>query len=179
MKITEHTFALNGKLSERKKTSEIILHCSATAEGKDYTVDSIDKWHKAREFTCIGYQFVIYRDGTVHRGRKESAVGAHCTGHNAVSIGICYIGGCDAQTGKGKDTRTPQQKEAMYQLVSELMQKYNIPAAGIHGHREFANKSCPCFTADAFRKELSAWKAAQKKAKEHKAVDCECPCHEE
>lgn len=122
--------------------NEIILHCSATKEGKNFTIKDIDEWHRQRGFKCIGYHYVIYLDGTVHKGRDESEVGAHCSGHNSFSIGICYIGGLDAK-GKPKDTRTDKQKAAIKSLVAELKLKY--PAAKIHGHNEFANKACPCF----------------------------------
>lgn len=122
--------------------NKIILHCSATKEGKNFTVKDIDEWHRQRGFRCIGYHFVIYLDGTVHKGRDESEVGAHCSGHNSFSIGICYIGGLDVN-GKPKDTRTDKQKAAIKSLVAELKLKY--PDATIHGHNEFANKACPCF----------------------------------
>ena len=70
---------------------EIIIHCSATKEDKDYTVAVIDRWHRARGFRKIGYHFVIYRNGDIHVGRSLSEIGAHCKGHNAISIGICYM----------------------------------------------------------------------------------------
>lgn len=76
-----------------RKIKEIIIHCSATREGRDYTVADIDRWHRERGFFCIGYHFVIYRDGSIHVGRSVEEVGAHCKGHNTVSIGVCYIGG--------------------------------------------------------------------------------------
>lgn len=89
-----------------RKIKEIIIHCSATKEGRDYTIADIDRWHRDRGFFCIGYHFVIYRDGSIHVGRSVEEVGAHCRGHNLVSIGICYIGGL-SKNGKPKDTRTP------------------------------------------------------------------------
>lgn len=122
--------------------NEIIVHCSATKEGKNFTVKDIDAWHRQRGFKCIGYHYVVYLDGTIHKGRDESEVGAHCSGHNSFSIGICYIGGLDIN-GKPKDTRTDEQKAAIRSLVAELKNKY--PDAKIHGHNEFANKACPCF----------------------------------
>lgn len=125
-----------------RKITEIILHCSATIEGKDYTVADIDRWHKARGWKGIGYHFVIYRDGSVHRGRPLEQIGAHCLNHNAHSIGICYIGGLDANK-KAKDTRTPEQRTALRALVAELQLRF--PGTTVHGHSEFANKACPCF----------------------------------
>lgn len=127
-----------------REINSIIIHCSATPEGKDFTVQDIDRWHRQRGWKCIGYHYVIYRDGSVHEGRPVEQIGAHTVGHNAESIGICYIGGVDAE-GKPKDTRTPQQKEAMAKLVAELRRKHNISGQHIYGHCEFAAKACPCF----------------------------------
>lgn len=122
---------------------EIIVHCSATPEGKDFTVEDIRRWHLARGFKDIGYHYVIYRDGSIHKGREESVVGAHCTGHNSYSIGICYIGGVTKDGKTPKDTRTEAQKESLIKLLKELKTKY--PKAIIYGHRDFANKACPSF----------------------------------
>ena len=126
-----------------RRITEIIIHCSATPEGKDFTVDDIRRWHLARKFADIGYHYVIYRDGSVHKGRAENIAGAHCLGHNANSIGICYIGGVAKDGKTPKDTRTPQQKTALRQLVNQL--KFYYPHATVHGHNEFAAKACPSF----------------------------------
>lgn len=124
--------------------NEIIIHCSATKEGQDFTTADIKKWHIARGFSDIGYHYVIYRDGSVHPGRNVNISGAHCTNHNAHSIGVCYIGGLD-KAGNPKDTRTEQQRAALIKLLSSLKKLY--PKATIHGHCEFSNKACPCFNA--------------------------------
>lgn len=125
-----------------RKINKIILHCSATKEGQKFTVKDIDAWHKQRGFKGVGYHYVVLLDGTVEAGRPESEIGAHTLGQNANSIGICYIGGLDAN-GKPKDTRTDAQREALIKLVKELKAKY--PGATAHGHNEFANKACPSF----------------------------------
>ena len=130
-----------------RKINEIIVHCAATREGRDFTVEDITRWHKARGFTTIGYHFVIYRNGSIHEGRPLEQIGAHCVGHNKHSIGICYIGGCASDGKTPKDTRTPEQKEALLSLLRRL--KARFPNATIHGHRDFAAKACPSY--DAFR----------------------------
>lgn len=123
---------------------EIIIHCSATPEGKDYTVDQIRDWHvRGNGWQDIGYHYVIYRDGSVHEGRPESMMGAHTRDHNARSIGVCYVGGCAADGKTPKDTRTPAQRKALKELVRRLLEKY--PGATVHGHNEFARKACPSF----------------------------------
>lgn len=129
----------------KRNIKELIVHCSATPEGKDYSVDTIKQWHLQRGFSDIGYHYVIYRDGSIHIGRDESIIGAHCTGHNTNSIGVCYIGGCASDGKTPKDTRTTEQKQSLVKLLKELKAKY--PQASIHGHRDFANKACPSFDA--------------------------------
>lgn len=126
-----------------RNITKIIVHCSATPEGRDYSVADIDRWHKQRGWQGIGYHYVVYRDGSVHPGRPVEQIGAHTSGHNANSIGVCYIGGVAADGKTPKDTRTPAQRAALRDLVELLRAEY--PNATIHGHREFANKACPSF----------------------------------
>lgn len=144
--VGQKTLSALGMISMNKRQiKEIIIHCSATAEGKDFTVAQIRQWHLARNFSDIGYHYVIYRDGSINIGRSESLSGAHCTGHNSISIGICYIGGCASDGKTPKDTRTTAQKEALVKLIKSLKAKY--PGVKIYGHRDFANKACPSFDA--------------------------------
>lgn len=136
-----------------RKINKIIIHCSATPEGKDFTVETIRDWHvKGRGWRDIGYHFVIYRDGTVHKGRPVEQSGAHTKGQNLNSIGICYIGGITADGKKTpKDTRTEAQRKAMKELVLQLLKQY--PNSTVHGHYEYAAKACPCFDVAAWLKE--------------------------
>lgn len=124
---------------------EIIIHCSATPEGKQFTINDIKKWHLARGFSDIGYHYIIYLDGSVHNGRDINKPGAHCTNHNSKSIGVCYIGGVAKDGKTPKDTRNSLQKESLLNLLKELKVLY--PKAVIRGHRDFANKACPSFDA--------------------------------
>ena len=134
-----------------RRITEIIVHCSATPEGRPHTVGEIRAWHKQRGFKDIGYHYVIYLDGSIHAGRDESVIGAHCTGHNRYSIGVCYIGGMTKDMKAAKDTRTDAQKKSLLQLLRQLKKKY--PQAKIYGHRNFAAKACPSFDA---KKEYAA-----------------------
>lgn len=159
---------MNEKGNLTRKTArfidKIIIHCSASKEGQNLTVEQIDKMHRKRGFAGIGYHFVIYLDGSIHDGRDISKVGAHTTGYNTGSIGICYVGGLD-KNGKIKDTRTYQQKNSLYKLVRELMKIY--PIKEVKGHRDYSPdtngdgviskyewiKGCPCFEVSDFMKE--------------------------
>lgn len=131
---------------------KIIIHCSATPEGRHTTVEEIKQWHLQRGWKDIGYHYVIYLDGTIHRGRPESVVGAHCSGYNKNSIGVCYIGGVAKDGKTPKDTRTEGQKRALRELLNRLKRDY--PKATLHGHNEFANKACPSFNVKEEYKNL-------------------------
>lgn len=145
----------------------IIIHCSATPCGKDFTAADIDRWHRQRSFNGIGYHFVIRLDGAIENGRPISKPGAHCIGWNNRSIGICYIGGLNA-CGRPADTRTPAQKKAMKELVKRL-QNEHFGIRTIIGHRDTSPdlnnngqielqefiKSCPCFDVRTWLKSVS------------------------
>lgn len=125
-----------------RPVNRIIWHCAATPEGRAVSVDEIRRWHVEKGWSDIGYHYVIELDGKVQTGRPLARAGAHVKGHNHDSIGICYVGGLDKK-GRPKDTRTADQKRALYALTAKLRERY--PGATVHGHNEFANKACPCF----------------------------------
>jgi N-acetylmuramoyl-L-alanine amidase len=126
-----------------RQITKIILHCSATREGQDVSVETIRKWHLNRGWSDIGYHYVIYLDGSIHEGRPVNRSGAHTKGYNSKSIGVCYIGGVEKDGKTPKDTRTPEQDTALTNLITALLEMY--PTATLHGHNEFANKACPSF----------------------------------
>lgn len=128
-----------------RKIDEIIIHCSATPEGRDVTAKDIDGWHRQQGFDCIGYHFVVRLDGRIEFGRPLEKAGAHVKGHNARSIGVVYIGGID-RNGQYADTRTPEQVGSLRILLSFLVRVFPSIKA-IHGHRDYAAKACPCFDA--------------------------------
>lgn len=136
----------SGLKKSKRRIDEIIVHCTATEEGKDYTVEWIRKIHKNKGWKDIGYNYVIYRDGSIHEGRDVDMTGAHAKNHNAHSIGVVYIGGCPkGDTHKNKDTRTDAQKAAMLDLLKRLRKLY--PTAKILGHKDVNATGCPSFNA--------------------------------
>lgn len=155
----------------KRRIDYIAIHCTATPEGNDTTVEEMRKQHKAQGWSDIGYHYVIYRDGTVNLGRDVDIAGAHVSGYNAHSIGICYVGGLENLPGvpyeklPAKDTRTEEQKASMLALLMDLRKLY--PKAVIQGHRDFSPdrngdgvispdewlKACPSFAAkEEFRR---------------------------
>jgi N-acetylmuramoyl-L-alanine amidase len=122
---------------------KIILHCSATREGQHITVETIRQWHLKRGWSDIGYHYVIYLDGSIHKGRPIEKVGAHTSGQNTGSIGICYVGGVEKDGKTPKDTMTDLQETAMVNLIKALREEYGDMT--LHGHNEYAAKACPSF----------------------------------
>ena len=123
-----------------RKITEIIVHCTATPAGKDYTVDDIRRWHTTpvakggRGWSDIGYHYVIYRNRECHEGRNVNIIGAHCQGHNSYSIGVVYVGGMTSDGKKAADSRTEKQADALLKLLLDLHRLY--PDAEIKGHRD-------------------------------------------
>ena len=146
-------------VSGDRKIDRLIVHCSATPEGKEYSSKTISDWHHDSKFSSykdantgklmyVGYHYLIHLDGSIEVCRPENIRGCHVTNYNANSIGICYIGGV-ANDSKltPKDTRTDAQKASLLKLLKVLKERF--PAATIHGHNTFANKACPSFDAKA------------------------------
>lgn len=141
-----------------RKIRLIVVHCSATKVTSNYTAQQMERDHKARGFNSAGYHFYIPKSGNRIALRPLEMIGAHVTGFNSESIGVCYEGGLDA-VGKPADTRTKEQKEQLLLLLKELKAIY--PDAKIVGHRDLSpdkNKNgiiephewiklCPCFDA--------------------------------
>jgi N-acetylmuramoyl-L-alanine amidase len=124
--------------------NEIIVHCTATPEGRDVSVSTIRSWHVAKGWSDIGYHYVVQRDGAIEAGRPEAKIGAHVEGHNTGTLGIVYVGGVATDGKTPKDTRTDAQKWALKDLCLSLASKY--PAIKkVTGHNQYAAKACPSF----------------------------------
>lgn len=132
----------------------IVIHCSATPDGRRTTVEDIDGWHRERgfrrlaqwrkacnpELTSIGYHFVLYLNGAIISGRHLDEVGAHVRGYNADSVGVCMVG-------QGRYSR--MQWVALASNITALLKRY--PTARVVGHRDLdKGKDCPCFDVAAW-----------------------------
>lgn len=126
--------------------SKIIVHCSDTYARMNTTAEDIRKWHTSppRNWSDIGYHFVIKRNGEIERGRPLEIAGAHTRGHNSQSIGVCWVGG-RGDDDKPQDNRTEEQKKSLANLLKAL--KHDFPNAEILGHRDVSGvkKACPSF----------------------------------
>lgn len=148
----------------KRRIDYIVVHCTATPEGRDVTVEQIRKEHKEQGWSDIGYHYVVTLDGKAHLGRDADLVGSHVKGFNSYSIGVVYVGGLENKPLaysklKAKDTRTDAQKAELLSLLIDLRKLY--PKARILGHRDFSPdtngdgvispcewiKECPSFDA--------------------------------
>ncbi|MGO4672999.1 peptidoglycan-binding protein [Bosea sp. 2YAB26] len=123
---------------------EIIIHCTATPEGRPVSVETIRGWHKAQGWKDIGYHWVVLLDGTVAPGRPEAEIGSHVAGHNTGTLGVVYVGGVAADGKTPKDTRTPAQEAALLAHVKALIARYPT-VKKVTGHNAYSSKACPSF----------------------------------
>lgn len=121
-----------GSMSYRSKTTRIILHHAAAVT---CSVQDVHRWHINNGWAGIGYHFFVRKDGSVYRGRPENAVGAHASGSNSDSIGICFEGNFDIES------MPAAQIQAGKELVSYLKGKYGIGT--VQRHRDVGATSCP------------------------------------
>lgn len=135
-----------------RQITEIIVHSTATPKGMNATAKDIDKWHRLRGYNCIGYHFVILRNGTIERGRAVEMAGAHCKGNNVETIGVAYVGGLN-ESKQSADTRTSVQKQSLVVLIKQLLKQYPT-IKKISGHRDYCNTACPSFDATTEYKHL-------------------------
>ena len=131
MTIIEQTYKWNGSLKKRASTKYIVLHHRAG----NGDVESIHKTHLNNGWTGIGYHFYVRKDGSVYRGRPIEMVGAHCTGSNNISVGVCFEGNYESET------MPTAQKKAGQKLISHLRGLY--PIAEVKRHRELNSTACP------------------------------------
>lgn len=142
-----------------REIDHIIIHCSATQAKADIGAVEIDKWHRARGWLGCGYHIIIRRDGTIesqekgNRCRPLDTPGAHVgdcgPGWNKRSIGVCVVGGVDAN-GKPENNFTEAQFKSLEEVVLTLLERFpEIKTIG--GHRDLIRKTgappkdCPCF----------------------------------
>lgn len=97
-----------------------------------------ERAHKMKGWACIGYHFIISRDGTVYEGRPIAYQGAHAVGdNNKGNIGICLMGNLDNRP-------VPDaQKKALFAVLDRLTRQYSVEKDELFGHRHFKTTDCP------------------------------------
>lgn len=132
MDINDANLSFHGSLSRRSATRRIILH---HAEASTCSPQQVHKWHLNNGWSGAGYHFLVRKDGSVYSLRPEWAVGAHASGSNGDSIGICFEGNFM------RETMGQAQIEAGRQLVAHLKSKYGIQT--VQRHKDVCSTDCP------------------------------------
>jgi len=138
------------------KVRYLVIHCTATPEGREVSSADIRRWHtspppKGRGWKQVGYTDMIHLDGKTERlvPNNEDAwvdpweVTNGAKGYNSVSRHLVYVGGLASDAKTSKDTRTAAQLKTMAAYVKAFHQKF--PDVEIVGHNQLAAKDCPCF----------------------------------
>ena len=131
----------------KRNIKEIIWHCAATPEGRSIGKNpavTIDRWHRARGWSGIGYHAVVDLDGKIYLGRNWGKTGAHVKNHNTGTLGFSYVGGVTADGKKAKDTRTEKQRSSMLWLTKAVTNKFPSIKT-ISTHNQYAAKACASF----------------------------------
>lgn len=139
----------------------LVIHCTATPEGREVSAADIRRWHTSpvsaggRGWKQVGYTDLVHLDGTVERlvDNNEDAwvdnweITNGAAGYNSVSRHVVYAGGCDRSM-KPKDTRTAAQRTALERYAKDFHRRF--PDVRIVGHNELAAKACPGFDVQAW-----------------------------
>ncbi len=130
--------------------NEIIVHCSATRPSADIGADEIRHWHvHGNNWSDIGYHYVIRRNGELEEGRPVNVQGAHTSGHNKDTIGVCLVGGVAEENIRVPENNfTEKQFVTLTALLKALTKQYGITK--ISGHRDYAAKACPSFDVQEY-----------------------------
>ena len=126
-------------LRTRDITDQIVIHHTGNPTDDDLSAAEIDASHKGQGWTCIGYHYVIRKDGTVEQGRPHWTVGAHAYGENSHTIGIHVCGNFE------EAEPTDAQIESLAMLLANLCTDYGLTIDRDHivGHRELMATACP------------------------------------
>lgn len=138
-------------IDKRKATNLIVVHSSATPASDNIGVAEIDRWHRMKGWTKIGYHYVIRRSGVIEPGRALDEIGAHARPRNYDSVGICMVGGVEDDRKTPEQNFTPDQMFTLELTVRGLLSAY--PDAAVIGHRDVPGTpgtACPSFDVRAW-----------------------------
>ena len=126
-------------LETRGRTDQVVVHHTGNPTDDDLSAAEIDASHRARGWSCIGYHYVIRKDGTIEEGRPHWLVGAHAYGDNGHTIGVHVCGNFE------EACPTEAQVESTAMLLAHLCRLYGLPMdrRTIVGHRELMSTACP------------------------------------
>lgn len=130
------------------KVNKVILHCTASPDGKKYTLEQLERDHKARGFLGIGYHGVIDIEGVYHNTRPYDQAGAHCVGENSQALGIAMV---------GTNRFSRRQFQTLEENLDLLFHRFDLCSHDLFGHYQFQSaikqgKTCPNLSIELIRK---------------------------
>lgn len=147
------------------KLQYLVIHCTATPQGREVTADEIRRWHTSpppagRGWRQVGYRRLIHLDGSVSElvaNNDDNIVDPWeitngVAGKNSISQHWVYAGGVALDGKTPKDTRTQAQKDTLETLVKDFNRRF--PTVKIVGHNHFAAKACPSFDVQTWLKQI-------------------------
>ncbi len=147
-----------------QKIKYLVIHCTATPEGREVTSADIERWHRSpkplgRGWSRVGYTDLIQLDGklvNLTSFNQDQIIQNHemtwgAKGINGVSRHVVYAGGCDTYMNP-KDTRTLDQKQSLEAYVKYMVLRH--PHIKVVGHNQFAAKACPSFDVPKWLKSI-------------------------
>lgn len=149
----------------KQRQKYLVIHCTATREGREVSAADIKRWHTSpppsgNGWKQVGYTDLIHLDGSVERLVQNNddewvdpwEITNGVAGKNSVSRHIVYAGGCASDGKTPKDTRTAAQRKALERYVKDFHAKH--PTVSIVGHNELAAKACPSFDVQKWLAEI-------------------------
>jgi N-acetylmuramoyl-L-alanine amidase len=138
-------------MEQRKSTESIVIHCSATKSSMDIGLTEIRKWHvQDNGWRDVGYHYIVRRNGEVELGRRHDDTGAHASGYNHKTIGVCLVGGM-ADDNSAENNFTDKQWTSIIDLIKQI--KINYPDVNVIGHNEISSKECPSFNVQQWKED--------------------------
>lgn len=153
-------------ITKLRKITKIVFHCSATPDGRDVTIEDIDRMHRERwgQNSGCGYHFLIDIHGKVKKGRWSDTPGSHAgpnkkigrKSSNPDTIAVVYAGGVDSKLRALKSGMNSLQRDTAVTLLWALKNGYGLKIEDIIGHNELplVNKGCPCEPMDELRERI-------------------------
>lgn len=142
-----------------KKLQYLVIHCTATPQGRNLTVAEVRRMHTSpvrdggRGWRVPGYSDLILLNGLVGNlvpynddswvDPREVTNGA--VGINNVSRHVAYVGGTALIRGQllPRNTLNKEQNLTLVKYVRDMIKLH--PDILVCGHNQFANKACPSF----------------------------------
>jgi hypothetical protein len=126
------------KTMDRVHTRFIATRDTITIPDTEFDVRILDVKHNRQGRLGVGVHFLILLNGDIQLGRRVNTIGSHSRDFDEISVAIGVVGGINEE-GDRANTRTPEQLEALADLIALLQIMY--PGAEPHDRPAQPNPS--------------------------------------